>query len=344
MHRIALVFSLILFFGLSGFSQYEGMIPPVEISFDLNKLNQLDFGTDSLQKDEILLKLFPAPMKEDDPELSEWRTSAYWSCPSCLKRELSAYEYSEEPEKASVPFERNFTWCESILYYKTEEGKGSQRAIASFSTAEVNDGTGRFTPGVLSLALFEYRGGHWQLIDFNPFVNFQGQFTAASPVDEVKISSNGKTYFVIRGGEANGVSPEDYWPLYQGLYLISEESLSETFHIPGASCEENGPAVGSVWNTEITDLGENFFGSVLEIKTAGLIVKEYNWGLPEVLLYISKSDFDALPARFRFIATQKFTRNATTLMTDKPAVTIQYTDSKGTAHEQVVTTQNIRIK
>lgn len=333
---------LCLFIAFWSFSQEDAAFRPTDISFDLAKLKGLDFGTDSLDGNKLLFQLFPAPMQQEHPELSEWKTSAFWSCSSCAGHDFVSYEDDETSEKETLPYDANYTWCTNILYYQSE--RGTLRAIASFSTAQMNDGTGRFTRGLLSLANFEKQNGTWKLLNFEPFVNFQGSFTQASPVDEVLIGKNGKTYFVIHGGEANGVSPEDYWPLYQGLYVISGESLSEALYISAASCKENNDPIGSIWNTEIKNLEEGLLGLNIETKTTGLIVKEYSWGLPEALQYISGSDFEALPARFNFTATQKFTRNAASLMAEKPVVTIRYTDSKGAKVEKTVATQNIRIK
>ncbi|MGV3611744.1 MAG: hypothetical protein ACO1N0_12380 [Fluviicola sp.] len=333
---------LCLFITFGSFSQEDVTIRPIDISFDLNKLKTLDFGTDSLNGEKLLFQFFPAPMNEDDPELSEWRTSAFWSCSSCTRREMTVFENAEESERETLPFDANYTSCTSILYYQSE--KGTLRAIVSFSTSQMNDGTGRFTRGLLSLANFEKQNGTWKLLNFEPFVNFQGSFTMASPVDEVLIDQNGKTYFLIHGGEANGVSPEEYWPIYQGLYVIDGKYLSEVLHVSAASCKENNDPVGSFWDTEIKILGDGLLGLNMETKTSGLIVKQYSWGLPESLQYISESDFEALPERFNFITTQKFTRNTASLLTEKPMITIQYKDSKGTVHEQVVNTEIKRIK
>ncbi len=343
MNQLPAVFCLLIAFSTSlSFSQDKGLIPPINISFNPDQLKKLDFGTDSLNGDKVLFQLFPAPMNEDDPELSEWKTSAYWSCSSCPKIEMTTFEDDEESEKEVLPFDGNYTSCTNVLYYQSE--KGSLRAIVSFSTSQMNDGTGRFTRGLLSLANFEKQNGSWRLIHFNPFVNFQGSFTLASPVDEVMISKTGKTYFLIHGGEANGVSPEDYWPLYQGLYVINGEHLVEELHIPAASCKENNNPIGSVWNTEITDIEEEPSGTVIKIETGGLIVKEYNWGLPEALRYISSTDFELLPGKFTFTAAQEFTRSSSSLKIEKPVVTIHYTDSKGMSQTKNVITQNTRIK
>jgi hypothetical protein len=343
MHKLPafLFFLLTALSSFFGFSQ-EGDFAPTDISFDLDKLKQLDFGSDSLDPDIILFRLFPAPMSEDDPELSEWKTSAYWTCSSCWRGELHSFGDDEDFEKELIPYERNYTSCTSILYYKTKDS--IERAVASFSSSEMNDGTGRFTRGVLSLAHFENQNGTWKLINFDPFVNLQGSFTLASPVDAVGFNANGKVYFTIHGGEANGVSPEDYWPLYQGLYVIEGESLNDVLCLKGASCRENGEAVGSVWDTEITKMESGLLGTYIETKTSGLIVKEYNWYLPKALQFISEPDFELLPSRFNFTANQAFYYTTTGWRFEKPVITIWYTDSKGMKHEQLITTQNTRVK
>lgn len=324
-----------VFVGLTGFSQDDGVFQPLDISFDVNKLKALDFGSDSLDGDKILFQLFPAPMNEDDPELSEWRVSAFWKCSSCIKRGFVSYEDTEMTEIDSLPYDANYTVCTNILYYQSE--KGSLRAVASFSTSLMNDGTGRFTRGLLSLAHFEKQNGRWKLLNFEPFVNFQGTFTLASPVDEVMIGENGKTCFLIHGGEANGVSPEEYWPVYQGLYVIDGKSLVELLHIPGASCQENNDPIGSVWDTEIKSVGSSPVGAtVIHTKTSGLIVKEYNWGVPEVLKPISKTDFESLPDRFTFSAEQEFIADFSGTAIERQSIHIHYTDAKGVSHERVL--------
>jgi hypothetical protein len=333
---------LCLFIAFGSFSQDEGTFRPTEISFDLNKLKTLDFGTDSLDGVKLLFQFFPAPMNEEDPEFSEWRISAFWSCSSCTRREMVVFEDLEESERETLPFDANYTSWSNTLYYQSE--KGTLRAIVSFSTSQMNDGTGRFTRGLLSLANFEKQNGTWKLLNFEPFVNFQGTFTQASPVDKVLINQSGKTYFLIHGGEANGISPEDYWPIYQGLYVIAGESLFQYLHVSAASCIENNPPVGSIWESEISEINEGLLGTEIVVKTSGLIVKAYSWGLPESLQYISEPDFESLPDRFNFISTQKFLHTSSGLRTEKPVVTIQYTDSKGTVVEEVLKTQNIRIK
>lgn len=328
---------------LMSFSQEDGSIPPIDIFFDLNTLKQQDFGSDSLNADKILFLLFPAPMSEDDPELSEWKTAAFWNCPTCVKKEFIVFADDEEVEKEFIPHDRNYTSCSDILYYKTSDQK--ERAVASFSTSEMNDGTGRFTRGVLSIAHFEKQNNSWKLINFNPFVNLQGSFTFASPIDAVSFDKNGKAYLVIHGGEANGVSPEDYWPLYQGLYVIDGETLTEVLHLQGASCRENTDVpVGSSWDTEIKQIETTGEGIVFTISTTGIIVKAYNWFLPEPLQFVSKADFEALPERFNFGTAQKFIYKNKVLDAEKPIISIQYTDSKKINHQQIVITQNTRVK
>lgn len=336
------VFLFFLILALSSFSQEAGPIPPMDISFDLNRLKQLDFGTDSLNGDQLLFKLFPAPMREDDPELSEWRTSAYWSCSTCGQYEFVSYDDGETIEKETLPYEGNYTISTNVLYYQSE--RATMRAVASFSTSMMNDGSGRFTRGLLSLATFEKQNGKWKLLNFNPFVNLQGTFTVASPVDQVLIGENGKTYFLIHGGEANGVSVEEYWPLYQGLYILDGETVKELFHMDAASCEENGPPLGSVWNTLVKKIAAVPDGVQFTLQTSGLLVKEHDWYRPNMLQFVNKELFEELPPRFDFVAFQVLTKPEKGLKVDKPHISIRYTDEKGIDHKRVLETQNTPAK
>lgn len=333
---------LCLFIAFWSFSQEDVTFHPTDISFDLNRLKTLDFGMDSLDGDKVLFQLFPAPMQEEDPELSEWKTSAFWSCSSCARYDFISYEDDEITEKETLPYDMNYTWCSNILYYQSE--KGTLRAVVSFSTSQMNDGTGRFTRGLLSLANFEKQHGTWKLMHFEPFVNLQGSFTQASPVDEVVIGENGKIYFLIHGGEANGVSAEEYWPLYQGLYILDGESLKELFHQQAASCSENGEAIGSNWITEVKKIKGVADGVQFVLETKGVLVKEFDWYRPGMLQFISKEDFDKLPPRFEFEAVQHVTKPEKGLKVEKPFVSITYKDEKGMVRKQIIETQNTPVK
>lgn len=333
---------LSLFITFWSLGQEDVIFHPTDISFDLNRLKTLGFGMDSLDGDEILFQLFPAPMQEEDPEMSDWKTSAFWSCSSCARYDFVSYQDDEITEKETLPYDANYTWCTNILYYQSE--RGTLRAIVSFSTSQMNDGTGRFTRGLLSLANFEKQDGTWRLMNFEPFVNFQGSFTQASPVDEVLIGENGKTYFLIHGGEANGVSAEEYWPLYQGLYILDEESLRELFHQQAASCSENGEAIGSNWITEVKKIKGAADGVQFVLETKGLLVKEFDWYRPGMLQFISKENFDKLPSRFEFEAVQYVTKPEKGLKVEKPHILVSYKDEKGTVLKQIVETQNTPVK
>src|SRR5687768_10826774 len=110
---------LCLFIAFGGFSQDGGPFRPIDISFDLTKLKALDFGSDSLNGDKLLFQLFPAPMNENDPELYDWKTAAFWSCFSCTRREMIAFESVEESEREILPFDANYTSCTNVLYYQS---------------------------------------------------------------------------------------------------------------------------------------------------------------------------------------------------------------------------------
>ncbi|WP_300662513.1 DNA recombination protein RmuC, partial [Fluviicola sp.] len=329
MKKLSAILSFFLLFACSFGSQAQesGMKKPKAISFDLEKMKQLDFGSGALDPDKILFKLFPAPMDEDDPETVEWRSAAFWSCRGCEKRVFKVLD--DEPEEETIPYERNYTVACGAYEFKTEDG--ISRAIISFSTSDHNDGTGRFARGVLSVALFEKQNNQWKLINFNPFVNLQGSFTLASGVDGVFASKHKKVYFLIHGGQANGVSTEEYWPLYQGLYVIDPETLQEVFHLPSATCQENGEALGTVWESELIDIQSGKTETVFFVNSKGLIVKEHVWELPAAFNFVSEADFKLLPERFQFEASQMISVTGTGLVVKKTSISIHYKDEKGMA-------------
>lgn len=331
---------LLLLFSLKCHAQELELKRPKAISFDLEKLKQQDFGSGTLDPDKILFQLFPAPMDEDDPELVEWRTAAFWACPSCEKHVFKTFD--DEPEEETLPYDRNYTVANGVYEFTTENG--ASRAVVCFSTSNVNDGTGRFSRGLLSAALFEKQGGHWKLLNFNPFVNFQGSFTMASAIDGIYQSKHKKMYFLIHGGQANGVSTEDYWPLYQGLYVVDPETLETIFHLPGASCQENGEALGTVWESEIVDIQSSKTETMFVVNSKGLIVKEYLWELPAAFAYVSEADFVQLPARFRFEAGQVMVSSASGTDVKQTHIAIHFKDEKGMDQQKIITTQTKKVR
>lgn len=331
---------LLLIFSVESKAQESGMKKPKVVSFDLEKLKQLDFGSGALDPDKLLFRFFPAPMDEDDPELVEWRTAAYWTCPTCTKQVYRTY--GDEPEEETLPYDRNYTVANGVYEYQLESGVS--RAVVCFSTSHVNDGTGRFSRGLLSVALFEKQQDHWKLIHFNPFVNFQGSFTMASAVDGVYLSKHKKIYFLIHGGQANGVSTEDYWPLYQGLYVLDPETLKEIVHLPSASCQENGEALGTVWESELIDIQSSKTETVFFVNSKGLIVKDYIWEFPAAFEYVREADFALLPARFRFEAAQMIASSANGLEVKQTNIVIHYKDEKGMDQQKIVPAQTKKVR
>ncbi|MNU74459.1 hypothetical protein D3C71_639610 [compost metagenome] len=331
---------LLLVFSFGSRTQESEMKKPKVISFDLEKMKQLDFGSGALDPDKVLFLIFPAPMDEDDSETIEWRTAAFWTCPSCEKKVFKVFD--DEPEEETLPYDNNYTVANGV-YEFTAEG-GVSRAIVSFSTSDHNDGTGRFARGLLSVALFEKQNNQWKLINFNPFVNLQGSFTLASGIDGVFVSRHKKAYFLIHGGQANGVSTEEYWPLYQGLYVINPETLQEMFHLPGASCQENGEALGTTWESEIIDIQSGKTETLFFVNSKGLVVKTYSWGLPSAFEFVTEADFKLLPERFQFEASQMITSTGTDFVVKQTSISIHYKDEKGMDRQKIVPTQSKKVR
>jgi hypothetical protein len=124
----------------------------------------------------------------------------------------------------------------------------------------------------------------WKIKQFNLVVNYQGSFQQANGIDTLIELPNGEPLFVGYGGVANGVSAEDYWPVYENLYCYDFKDLKETIKFHSAVCWINGDEdLGSNWETKIIEpqmVGEQ---TQLTVRTTGRLDKDRMWGLPEGL-------------------------------------------------------------
>lgn len=233
---------------------------------------------DSIMQDELLYQLYPAPMDENNPDYLDWKTTAYWSCDSCEKMTLTDWNNAEDtvPAYITFPFEVNYTDGSYDLSY---EKNGSRYHLWSFCTAENNEGVGRFVSGVLSLALFQKEPDGWKLIRFNPAVNYQGAFTNCDPPDSV-IQIGNTIYFSGIGGISNGISVEDYWPLFSDLFLYNE-NLEQLIRLRYAVCRLNGD-YGSNWTSEIM-FSPKWGQDGLMVYTSGVLYRDAFWEGPEFM-------------------------------------------------------------
>ncbi len=216
--------------------EVDAYSPPKVLSFEAENWKKISLSDAQVAPDSLLYQLFPAPMPEDGLDAVDYKDPAYWTCTTCP--EFSLYDANNSDDSIqsflSFPFSINYTIEVGRLAYKSSDG--NNRLVVSFSTSDHNDGSGRFASGVLSLAVLEEQNNAWKVLQFELAVNAQGQFTNADPVSQIDVSSAKDTFFVIFGGVANGVSVEDYYPLYANRYYISSDDLNEKICILNADC------------------------------------------------------------------------------------------------------------
>jgi len=174
--------------------------------------------------------------------------------------------------------------------------------IISFSTSSHYPPCGRFSDGLLSLALLK-KETHWKLIAFNTFADYQGHFSTADPVSSVIVLPKKDELFVVECGFANGVPIEDYTPIGGNLYLYESLSCTQILKILNSFCFNNGFAnLGSKWDTKITISDTQSDTSIIKITTQGIIDKENVWYVPLELseMEMDSTVYDNFPKIFNF--------------------------------------------
>lgn len=269
-------------FSLTGWKQtdldYEEYppIPPKPIAL-FSSTSKLIRSHHSMHPDSVLFALYPAPLPDSSMDYNDMKTVAYWNCPTCAVDSLQDWNNADGAYIPTIafPFSQNFTEVVGELTYADNQGKTNR--LYAFSTAEYNDGTGRFTGGVLALANFRQHGNQWDMTRYNPSVNYQGKFTRSDGPDTAIIFKN-KTYFIGVGGLANGVSVEEYWPLFSDVFIY-DESLNQVIRLNFYECALNCEK-GTNYATEITSI-DYFKGTYcVETLTKGELLAGYYWGGP----------------------------------------------------------------
>lgn len=276
---------------------------PTTISFELERLRKLDFGKDSLNNRLVLEQLFTSPIGPDEWNYNDFHEMAYWKCTSCAKEKIldENNSSSDEPIFVELPYDYNYTELIGQLDFNGKNGRAYR--LLSFSTAMEYEHTGRFVPGMLSLALLEEQAS-WKINQFRLVVNYQGSFQRASGIDSLFFLSNGTPYFVGSGGVANGVSGEDYWPVYENLYVYNGQTLNEALVIGSAKCWINGDEdLGSKWSSQMIENRVVNGQEQLTFLTIGRLDKSRMWGLPYGL---TEAVYNELPKVCQFEITNTF--------------------------------------
>lgn len=254
---------------------------PKDIAFDIKRLRALDFGKDTLNRNTVLEQIFTQRTQPDDWNYSDFYDLSCWKCSTCDKKNVLDENSSEGDEiyYEKLPLDINYTQLIGQLDF--QGSNGNDYSLLSFSTGPDYELTGRFVSGMLSLALLE-KSDSWKIKQFNLVVNYQGSFQKASGIDTLIELPNGEPMFVGIGGVANGVSVEDYWPVYENLYCYDFHDLKETIKLHNAVCWINSEEdLGSKWHTQI--VGSSIVEGQQQITflTSGRIDKERMWGLPD---------------------------------------------------------------
>lgn len=268
----------------SEFSMIEDTLvfpEPKDITFDIKRLRALDFGKDTLNRNAVLEQIFTQRTQPDDWNYSDFYDLSCWKCSTCDKKNVLDENSSEGDEiyYEQLPLDINYTQLIGQLDFQGSNEKAY--SLLSFSTGPDYELTGRFVSGMLSLALLE-KSDSWKIKQFNLVVNYQGSFQKASGIDTLIELPNGEPIFVGIGGVANGISVEDYWPVYENLYCYDFHDLKETIQLHNAICWINGEEdLGSKWHTQI--VGSSIVEGQQQITflTSGRIDKERMWGLPD---------------------------------------------------------------
>lgn len=293
----------------SAWSQDEMYTPPIDIAFELK--NNLTWKTslDSNLLDKALFILYPAPMDESGLGYEDWRNPAYWTCKTCTKKFFFDFNNSDDSlvPTISFPFEINYTVSAGELDFV--HNKRSYKLLC-FSTAESNDGTGRFVSGVLGMALVERGKNGDKLIAFNPAVNYQGAFQNVDPPSRV-VHSNQEVFFIGKGGVANGVSVEDYWPIYSDLFVYNQQ-LNQILRIRHAYCDLNCEK-GSNWQTELVSILQEKNNTIVQTQTKGVLLKDAFWDAPQILnkVQINKRVIEDETVFFTLTTTYKIAPDGT---------------------------------
>ncbi len=163
-----------------------------------------------------------------------------WVCDICPQVALDAKSFiNEASELVGFPSAwANYTTVIGTLAYS--EAGLFYRAVF-FSTSDDYPGSGRFSPGILGIAIFQQNPGDWYLQAFSPHVAAEGSFkTAAAPKKVIKTPN--QTFFVLDGGSANGAGAA-YLYYDQYIFGLKNGLLVELLHDFDATCQTHEPTL-----------------------------------------------------------------------------------------------------
>ncbi|MEI6823381.1 MAG: hypothetical protein WCL51_15730 [Bacteroidota bacterium] len=295
---------------------------PYDISFNIDSLKKLSYGVDTFDAVKAMFKLFPAPIDSNCLNYNEDNEVAYWICSKCPPKVYADNnDVYDTVSTDTIPYNFNFTSIVGNLKYKDKNGDSS--CLLSFSTSREYPPCGRYTSGLLSMALFK-KTNCWRLVSFNPFVEFEGSFAMAQAPESVVVLPNKDEFFVMHGGYANGPPYDDYTPISGSLYFYESNKCTMIIKILQAYKFNNGYDFGSKWHSDfkITETKHDTIN--INVSTEGFIDKKNVWGYPQPLVDLDSNTFYKLPRKFNFHIIYNYNYVDNKVYPDKAILTVSY--------------------
>lgn len=170
-----------------------------------------------------------------------------WVCDSCPQVALDAKSFINE-ESGVVTLPKTWANYTSVIGTLAYRDAGLSYRAVFFSTCDEYPGSGRFSPGILGMAIFQQNPGDWYLQAFSPAVAAEGGFMSASPPQKV-IKTAGQTFFILDGGNANGAGAA-YLYFDQYIFGLKNGVPVELLHDFDATCEAYEETL-THWKTEL---------------------------------------------------------------------------------------------
>jgi hypothetical protein len=189
--------------------------------------NQLDSIT-------ALKALFPGRFFKDF-EYSENANVIFWICDACPEVKLATNYFSIDGKPEMYEFPDGFANFTHVIGTLTYIEKNTLHKAIFFSTAADYPGSGRFSGGILGIAIFKKNASGWSLTAFSPHVATEGSFSTAHTPQKV-IHAGNHTFFELAGGNANGAGASY---LYREKFIFGLNANVPTllFHDADGACE-----------------------------------------------------------------------------------------------------------
>jgi hypothetical protein len=191
---------------------------------------------------QALFKLFPGRYFASDGNVS----LSWWTSSATKKKKFPNWSYAWDPYEETDIFPWKESQTEHLATYKYTNAKGEECILYSVSSTEFSSGVihcGRFTGGILGMALFIRENDQWMLKKFNPAVGCYGNYACAFIPNKAK-TQQGEEVFYFTGSNGGAGGP------YIGNHFVvipTDTSYIEACVIRNSACYNRY----SGWDTEL---------------------------------------------------------------------------------------------